>query len=80
VPKNISLWALNFGDFRCVESDTCGLHEIRVFGQTMRLVDPEGWHVYQRVQQLVPATNRKKEGYLAQYGPHQNMCFGTGEV
>jgi len=25
----------------------------------------------------VPATHGKKEGYLARYSPHQNMCFGT---
>jgi hypothetical protein len=33
--------------------------------------------VYQRVQQPVPATHRKKEGYLARCTPHQKMRFGT---
>jgi hypothetical protein len=34
-------------------------------------------HVYQTVQQPVPAIHRNKEGYLAWYSPNQNMCFGT---
>jgi hypothetical protein len=49
-----SLWALNFGDFTCLESDTCGLHGMRVFGQTVRLLNPKIRHVYQRVPQPLP--------------------------
>lgn len=48
-----------------------------VFGQTTGLVNPERWHMYQSVQQLVAATHRKEEGYLARYCPHQTRWFDT---
>ncbi len=77
MPQNIALWPVNSRDFRRVKSDTCGSLRMRVFGQTARLVNPESRHVYQRAQQPVPATHRKKESYLARYSPHQNMRFGA---